>query len=294
MHTEHVHPFKELGEGIEQIGKTLVMFICLTVAFNVAGFFALWAFGHFWIAIIVGLFVTAPLVPNFLVSVPEITGLITINALTGSLDTYATGLHLRYPWEQVKLGNYINLRQVTEEIEETYPALDALMHVKWIFQYTPLVRGLPQYISADDNSIKSGLRGTGSSVLAEQIGSKKGEDAKKSQEAIEKALKLQFVEGSNDFTIARYGIRLDRVEIADLDFDPSVQAARSAMAEADITVKIAEKFRMGKEVTDKDALNAAQVERGKADKKIIDIESLTVAGLTAAARALGEAIRGGK
>jgi len=38
---------------------------------------------------------------------------------------------------KVKEGNYINLQQVTEEINETYQSKDSLMKVRWLFQYTP-------------------------------------------------------------------------------------------------------------------------------------------------------------
>lgn len=292
MHTpghEGAYPFAGVASKLEDLGKIAVMAIILNAGFLIS----YWIVGelllsHFWFGMAGGMFTISALIPKFLVSVPEITGLITVNALTGRLSVYGTGLHLRYPWEQVSLGNYINLRQTTESIEETYPSQDALMSVRWVLQYTPTLEGLPRYISADDNSIKEGLRSMGSSVIAEKIGRRPGEKAKRDQEEIEDALLEEFRTEEGRELFDRYGIELDHVEIADLDFDPSVQAARSALAESDITVKIAEKFRIG-DVTHAQALNSAQAERGKADKKVIDINNLSEA-----ARAFGEALRGGR
>src|SRR3989344_6138283 len=73
----------------------------------------------------------------FTVSVPEACGLVTVDLFKSllrklfaddpfyNLRVYGTGFHFRFPWEQVKDGNYINLRVIPLPFkEETYPSMN--------------------------------------------------------------------------------------------------------------------------------------------------------------------------
>ena len=221
----------------------------------------------------IGLLAVSFSVQAFLVSVPEVTGLLTVNALTGDLHPYGTGLHFRFPWEQVKEGNFINLRLTTESVEETYPAKDGpLMLVKWSFQYRPRVELLERYISADDHTIKEGVKDVGSSILSASIARQFADNCKKRQHAIEERLRAEFA-ASNPRPEDLYGIELVRVSLADVDYEPTVQAVRASEQVAAKLRQIATAIRTDHpEISQKDAMNAAMIIHGKIKKDVVEVE----------------------
>lgn len=228
----------------------------------------------------------------FLVSVPEVTGLLTVNLFTGKLKPYKTGLHFIPLWEQVKEGNFINLRVITESMEESYPSEDGpVMLVKWSFQYRPILKLLGKYISSDDHTIKEGVKDVGSSILSASIAGQLSENCKTNQHQIEEALRNKFA--SADPTPEElYGIELIRVSLADVDFEPTVQAVRaSAQVSAKLT-QMATAIRLGHpEISQKDAMNAAMIIHGKVSKNIMEVEG---EGGNALAALLAGIFRGGK
>lgn len=270
--------FVALFKIIQLIGKLPVMIISLSIVALAAGGVAQWTFGNYWINIIIACLAISGVIENFLVSVPEITGLITINIFTGELDVYGTGFHLIFPWEQVEEGNYINLRQVTVPVDETYPSLDSLMAVKWQFQYTPTVAGLKKYISADDNTIKTGLKGLGGSVIGFEIGILSGEECKKQKDAIEEKVKDRFVSEDDDPDLtpwALYGVEMNRVTINDLDYDSKVQEVRSNMEVSRKIREMAGEIRNEhRDLTGAQAMNYAMIINGKTQKQIFELEGL--------------------
>lgn len=188
--------------------KTREMFLllsfCVTL-FLVTKFllsFAFTAFGMEMFLKEVTLFATAIWIyllgralPYFLVSVPEVTSLIAINLFGGELKEYQTGIHLRFPWEQVKPGNYITLRIFAKDFAkgETYPALDGVMlHVVWGFQYRGMRGNIGKYIAVDKTVIDGGLHDIGSSFLAQIFANLTAETARKNIKRIENCVKGHF------------------------------------------------------------------------------------------------------
>lgn len=237
----------------------------------------------------------------FLVSVPEVTGLLTVNTFTGELKPYGTGLHFRLPWEQVKEGNFINLRVITESMEESYPSQDGpVMFVKWSFQYRPSAEAiydnegkspLERYISADDNTIKMGLKDVGSSILSANIAGYPAENCKKNQQEIEKELRKEFEE-MKPTPKELYGIDLIRVSLADVDFEATVQAVRASAQVAAKLTQMATAIRLGHpEISQKDAMNAAMIIHGKVKKDVVEVEGEGGEALAALLIAMS---RGGK
>jgi regulator of protease activity HflC (stomatin/prohibitin superfamily) len=225
------------------------------------------------ITLIVILLVIALSIKHFMVSVPEVTGLLTVNVFTGKLIPYGTGLHFRFPWEQVKEGNFINLRVVTENMEESYPAQNGpVMLVKWSFQYRPYLQYLERYISSDDNTIKQGLKDVGSSILSANIAGLPADDCKKNQQAVEEELRREF--GAMAPTPEElYGIELIRVSLADVDYEPTVQAVRASEQIAAKLQEIAAKIcKEHPEIKQKDAMNMAMIIHGKVTKNVVEIE----------------------
>lgn len=230
----------------------------------------------------IGILLSSRTAQFFMVSVPEVSALATINLLrNGALRPYEPGLHFKYPWEQVKEGNYITFRLVKQELTETYPAKDGPeLKVKWFFQYRARPDLLGRYIAVSEEVINTGLTDVGSKFLSQEIGAKwkKAEDCKKHQDEIEDKLKENFekktaidleregahlgipsIPSDKDKTLEwLYGINLIVVGIADMDYEEKYQRARSSKAVADKLKEIANNIKRG-DITEKEALNAAMI-----------------------------------
>lgn len=225
------------------------------------------------LGVVVWLLLMYKTVDSFLASVPEVTGLLTVNVFTGALVPYGPGLHYRYPWEQVKEGNFINLRIITEEMVETYPSKDGpLMHVKWSFQYRPHLSRLATYIAVGDDTIKNGVKDVGSSVLSANIAETNAANCKKYQQQFEHALWEEF--GKHEPTPAHlYGIDLIRTSLADVDYDKAVQDARSTRQVSKILIGVAKNIKKSlPHIHDKDAMNTALIKHGLVKKDVVEVE----------------------
>lgn len=236
-----------------------------------------------FITIIVVLSLVALNIKHFMVSVPEVTGLLTVNVATGRLKPYGPGLHLRWPWEQLKEGLFINLRIITESMEETYPSKDGPeMLVKWSFQYVASTEAtydskgmspLERYISSDDNTIKNGLKDVGSSILSADIAKLDGEDCKEKQKELEDRLEKEFETKAPPTPWDLYGIEIIRVALADVDFEPEVQKTKASQVVATTLQSMAKNIRTDHpEISQKDAMNAAMIIDGKITKHVVEVE----------------------
>src|SRR3989344_2227595 len=102
---------KKLGQMLEQIPRTGVALLAWGILFIIIHLLTtVWLATDPRFGWAIWAIVMAFSVRPFMVSVSEYTALVTINLLTGGLKDYGTGLWFRYPWEQAKEGNYINLR----------------------------------------------------------------------------------------------------------------------------------------------------------------------------------------
>lgn len=243
----------------------------------------------------------------FIVSVPEITGLLTINLLkNGGLRPYGTGLHLRYPWEQVKEGNYINLRLVTsEKITQTYPSLDGIvMMTEWTFQYIAKLRLLAKYIAVDETTINKGLTDVGSGLLSSMIAQRNAEELKKDQETLKKDFIKDFEntivkEAGLDAKLEdHYGIDITTVSLADIDYEKKFQNVKTSERVADKIKAIAKNLQKtgeGEEekIKYKDALNSALIINGDITKKVQEVEGEGLVALAGLIMAAAEAKTGG-
>jgi hypothetical protein len=161
----------------------------------------------------------------FVVSVPEVTGLITINLLLRptELDRYAnqhvyqTGLSFRFPWEQVKLGLYINLRIVTQTFEEDFsakgsPATEKKQQkeagaeqkkkrrpggkagagpkvtIRGSIQYRAFLQLLPRYVAVDESTINRGLVDIIESYLSDTVATDPPEKARTNVKKYQKGI----------------------------------------------------------------------------------------------------------
>lgn len=251
----------------------------------------------------------------FLVSVPEITALVTINLWSKTtpsepyknLRPYPTGMHFKYPWEQVELGNYITLRLVTQPVTEDYPSLDGpMMLTEWSFQYRPRWWQIATYIAVAQITITNGLKDVGSGFLSAKIGSTKALDCKKNQEEIGINLQRKFEEkvrslnsnkesGEETKTLEDlYGIDVVRVALADVDFDERYQQVRTTEKVSATIQGIAKKIQddaPDKSITSKEAYNMALIINGDVTKTVQEVEGEGGEALAALLMAMS---RGGK
>lgn len=255
----------------------------------------------------------------FLVSVPEITALITINLFLKTtkeepyknLRPYPTGMHFKYPWEQVEISNYINLRLITAPVSEDYPSRDGpLMQTRWSFQYRARWWQLATYIAVDQTTITSGLRDVGSSFLSATIAKTDAVDCKTNQAAIERELQKKFegkVAGSaltagagtdpdeQESTLEDlYGIDVVRVALADIDYDEKFQKIRTSERVSTTIQDIAKKIQDGakdQSINSKEAHTMALIINGDIVKNVQEVEGKGGEALAALLMAMS---RGGK
>lgn len=210
---------------------------------------------------------------HFLVSVPEITGLVTINIVTGTLYSYEPGIHLRYPWEQVKEENYINLRIITPpEMVETCPSSDGpAVIVRWSFQYRPIAQHLPQYIAVDESTINKGLSNIGSAFLSNEIAGIPIIDVKSQQALLEANLKKTF---SSAQILFLYGVEIVDVALADIDNEERFQRARATEQIAVRLRGVAEEIvkKSNGQISEKEAMNMALLMNKDITKDIQETE----------------------
>lgn len=233
-------------------------------------------------------------IPSFTVFVPEVTGAIGLNIFTGTLYAFKPGAHFKYPWERVLEENYFKLKLVTQEFEETYAASDGpMMHVKASYQYAPRLDGLNVYITVDEKTIKEGFTDVVSSILSELISVEKAEDARTNVKKIENEVVRRIdndaavvngeVKTLKDKLELQYGVNFRIFSIADIDFSPDFQEARSGVARAEKLGKAAEAIQGGDaSVSRKAALNFVLVEQKKAQKNIFEFEGSQEGGILAA------------
>lgn len=288
----------------ESFLKMFFGILCGLFSFSVPIFFG-WFIFDIWgtgvpgafVGAFVGARVAGKSVPHYMVSVPEVTGLLTVNTLRdGRFEVYRPGLHFRFPWEQAKTGNYINLRTITRQKEENYPTADGpKMHVKWSYQYRPDYKKLDKYLSVEEDTIEKGVSDIGSGVLSSEIGLMGALDVKKLQKGLGKKMRgifkeIKLMEGER--LEAFYGIELINVALADVDFDERFQRIRTSEQIANQLEEIAKRLKTG-EISDKDALNAAMIINGDIKKNVQEVEGQGGQALAALLMAMAGAAGGG-
>ncbi len=257
----------------------------------------------------------------FMVSVPEACGLVTIDLLKSlvrgmlsgwnhpfyNLRVYSTGLHFRFPWEQVKEGNYINLRVVTFPFrEETYPSKDGpLMKADWSIQFHPRLEMLPFWIKVGISTIMEGLHEVGRSFLSSEIKKMDPEQVRLGQKDLENGLREHFNLATHRVDDAGlqtglstltgkspspnvsledfYGIELAKTSIADVDYSAEYQKVLESRAVAEELGKISDKLTTGGITPDK-ALETAMVINKNVTKEIREnVQEIRGEGATAIA-----------
>lgn len=246
----------------------------------------------FWFAMSTFFLVAGCTFSFFFVSVPEITGLITINVFTGVLQHYEQGMSFRFPWEQVKERNYIDLRVIQSgELTETCPSFDGpAMLVRWSFRYCPVPKQLPQYIAVSKETINKGLEDIGSSFLSAKIAKMEAMEAKADQAIIQTELRDAFDAASS--IVHKFGIKIIDIALADVDYEQRFQQARAteqiSVRLRDVATKIViEAAAKGEKITMEEAMNMALIMNKDVTKDIQEAKGGDFATLMSLVRNMG-------
>ncbi len=253
-----------------------------------------------WIGFPIGIALVSYCIPYFMVSVPEVCGLLTINLKNSELRAYGTGVHFRYPWEQVKKGNFINMRLITKTVEEDYPTANGpVLKVKWSFQYRPTLEGLVRYIAVDESTINDGFVHIGSSFFGSQLINRSAEENKANVKELEEKLQASFEDDRfiDDRELARniedlYGVNLIEVSLAIVDYEDNYQKVKTSEAVAEKIKDIASNLKEG-DISYKDAKNLALIINGDVKKHVQEVEGEGGKALAGLLMAMANAKSGG-
>ncbi|MDP2593231.1 MAG: SPFH domain-containing protein [bacterium] len=264
---------KDILSKVEQAPRMAVALISWVLLLVLSVVLTAWLGVRLQFGLALWAFVMSFSVRPFMVSVPEYTALVTINLLREDIDAlreYRTGLHFRYPWEQVKIGNYINLRLLPLGKTEDYPSKDGpKMHATWQAPYK--VVDAIKYIGVGRESVEDILTKAGSGVLSAYIARHNAEDAKEKQEDAEKILQQKFTEMKLEEIC---GVHIPVVSLADLDYEESVQKVRATQYIARKVKEIAKELQ-GKgrgRISDGESLNDAMILHKDVTKHINQVE----------------------
>ncbi|MDP3958364.1 MAG: hypothetical protein Q8Q36_02810 [bacterium] len=319
----------EDGRGVKALSlffAVLVAFAIVYLVFLFVRWFTGWDELSIWtwtIGVVLWFFLSKA--RYYMVSIPEISGLVTIDLLPWTLEenklrAYPTGLHLRWPWEQVKEGNFINLRTMTTDVvEEDFPTkAGPMMHVAWSAQYEPQWYTIPIYISIAEQTINSGLIDVSSETLKDEIWKieekdlematgRRDELAKKIMDSYKtnRTVPVKLPDGK-EANVSReeyYGVVITLAPISDYDFEKSYQQAR-AVNQRVVGLKKASKEILKDNdgsITSKDAwtdtlmLDGQNVKREVSEQvKRLDVTPAAAKTVELAAAAFGKALSGAR
>jgi len=224
----------------------------------------------------------------FLVSVPKITGLVSLNLLSKKLYNFGPGLQCRYPWDDYTEDDFVGLEVVTRRHEASYAAADGpSMHVVWLYQYAPRLSQLHVYIRIDESTIQQGFSGIIGGKISQEIARKEAEKARETMDEMETAV-LKAIEDPKSGTAndrnevsmkvkleKMYGVNFMLVTIEDVDYSPDYQKALEASAGISKFTEAAKAIK--EELTgldDQTTANVVLTIQGRGTRKSISIEGL--------------------
>lgn len=258
----------------------------------------------------------------FLVGVPEVTGLITINQLVQpqTLDPYANqkvylnGLWFKFPWEKVNEDLFINLRIVAQSFEEDFPAKDGpKIPTNGEVFWRPDERLLPRHIAVDASIINRGLVAIATGSLSQKISRHLARTARGKVDVFQREVLDRFeapigddikptsheaaIAAAAGVSIITYewlwGIDFLGVRIGDVDYEADYQKALSQEARSKLIVALAEKLAKERNLRPKDAMNAALMQFEIVTKEIFELEGNAPQALTALFAKFGIDMTGG-
>ena len=231
----------------------------------------------------------------FMVSVPEITALITVNLLKPPTKTdafrnmmvYPTGWWFKFPWEQVKEGMYINLRIVEQQFEEDILTLERIkVRIRGSIQMYPIVESLPIHINVSELVIKRGTVDVITNFLTQLITKMKAHGVPKKTKDLQKILRDLFddptkIEAEIGVTFEElYAINVMLIRIADVGFTAGYEATLETQQKMRRIQEMVENLK--KQGLDTEhATNAALILNGDVKKTVLEVEGNAYQALAA-------------
>jgi len=186
------------------------------------------------------------LLPQLIVSVPEITGLVTVNLFSGTMHAFGTGFQVKYLWEHAKASNFINLRLVPSRNIFTFISRDGVeITYTYVIQYRGRLRLLPIYIRVDKEDIDEALGAIVRFTLSQHILSQTADELRTSE-----SIKVMEAEVSRELgrdlgheIEFRYGIDFEVFSLSEPTFGKDYVEATTAVVVTDKLEAAARKLR---------------------------------------------------
>lgn len=221
----------KLDNGINSSGGRMALFIALILAaFFLIPFGAGLTSrvsssipGQWLVGIALWLLVFLTILKLHLISVPEITGLVTLDVIRGVMHAYGSGWKIKYLWEQANDENHINMRLLPTSGTYKLVTKDGInVTFTYTVQYRPRLRLLPVYIRVDKKDIDGALDAiVRSAVSLRAMG--RTADELRSDEKVEEmntALRTELGQDGYGHEIEyRYGIDIEVVSISEPTFN---------------------------------------------------------------------------
>lgn len=181
-------------------------------------------YAHMFGGLALWLTTMAIIIPQLIVSVPEITGLITVNLLAnGKLRSYSTGFQIKYLWEQAKQGNFINLRLIPTSNTLTFVTSDGVeVSYTYTIQYRGRLKLLGIFIRVALGDVNEALGAIARYVISQGVMGKKADELRSDTEVKKLQEKLNDELGQTSRfghqIEYRYGIDIEVVSLSEPKF----------------------------------------------------------------------------
>jgi hypothetical protein len=206
--------------------------------------------GPLWLktGVIVGIGVAALaeafLLPRVLVSNPEVSAYVTLDAFDGHTVVYGPGLHPAFPWEERNTDGNYSLQVVTKPFSVWVQTNTAQVQARGIFEYQIDLSNLRNFIGIDETTVDIGFDAFIESFLTRKLADKTFEEARigindLNQELADEFMGIMNEQGTTmvEFESA-HGIRTVAIAIRGMHSSDDVQAARDAVDEGAAIFKI--------------------------------------------------------
>lgn len=157
-----------------------------------------------------------------LISVPEITGLVTLDVFRGVMHAYGSGWKIKYLWEQANDENYINMRLLPTSDSHALVTKDGVkVTFTYTVQYRARLRLLPIYIRVDKEDIDGALDAIVRSAISLKAMGRTADELRSDEkvEEMNQALREELGQDGYGHEIEfRYGIDIEVVSISEPTF----------------------------------------------------------------------------
>lgn len=238
------------------------------------------------IGIVIALNLIAESTRFVLVAVPEYTALLLINYFAqpdeehdqyANLMVLTSGLHPKFPWDQVKEENFIDLRVIEQPYDEDFISKDNIpVNYSGTIFFQPLAERLPRYLAFADTTIKVNLLEILTGYYTGITQSLTAQECREHQGKIREGIPVLFGATGGQLALEEYyGLnRLKPPTLGDVTYEESYQKAITNQTNVDVDSATAQRLRAENPgLTAQAAMDFVQVRAGIVKRTINDINS---------------------